>query len=164
MISARRENKLQEAKAMIEASAQSGGKIEYVVADMSKEEDIKKAINACQEVYGGVPLRVVANVVQNNWAYTFETTPDEHFLNAHNELVMSVVHLVRAVLPAMKEAKFGRGAWTLLGEAKLTVWAVLNLGTVAIKEPHRWHYLYVRPLAVRGISDPVDRATTTASW
>jgi NADP-dependent 3-hydroxy acid dehydrogenase YdfG len=40
---------------------------------------------------------------------------------------MSVVRLVRAVLPGMREAKFGR---------------FLNFGTVAIKEPHRWHYLY----------------------
>lgn len=64
MISARRAPLLIEAKAWIEASGSpEGGKVAYVVGDMTKEEDVKNAIEECVKVFGESPSVVVANVI-----------------------------------------------------------------------------------------------------
>jgi NAD(P)-dependent dehydrogenase (short-subunit alcohol dehydrogenase family) len=57
------EKNLKAAKEKIEAAG-GPGKIEYAVADMSKQEGIDHAIATCKEKFGGPPLRVMANVVQ----------------------------------------------------------------------------------------------------
>ena len=60
---ARREEKLQEAVAEIE---QAGGAAMYVVADVSKEEDCKKAVESCVAKFGKLDIMVLASGIAGN--------------------------------------------------------------------------------------------------
>ena len=56
-LTARREDKLQEAVAEIEAV---GGEAAYAVCDVSQEEDCKAAVEACVETFGRLDIMVLA--------------------------------------------------------------------------------------------------------
>lgn len=60
---ARREDKLKEAVAEIE---QAGGTAMYAVADVSKEEECKRAIEACVAEYGKLDIMVLASGISGN--------------------------------------------------------------------------------------------------
>lgn len=103
-----------------------GGDAAFVCADMSQREQVLHAVAETTRIFGA-PDIAIANVSPTN-EYGFDGTTDEHYYRVYDELVMSVVHLARAVLPGMIERRWGR---------------IVNIGSVCMKEPHRWYNLYL---------------------
>jgi 3-oxoacyl-[acyl-carrier protein] reductase len=118
MIVARREGPLAEAAAKIR---DAGGTVAYVVADMTRREDVSKAVAAAKEAFG-MPDIAVANVRPIH-RYGLDDASDDDFRTAFDEMVLSQVYLARELIPSMKEKGWGR---------------FLNISTVCAKEPHRW--------------------------
>lgn len=121
IIAARREGPLQEAVKVIEAASGVAG---YVCADMSKAGQVEQAVAAAKVQFGS-PDIAVANLMPDVTLRLAQTT-DEQFRNVYEQLIMSLVFLARAVTPGMIEKKWGR---------------IINVGSVCMKEPHRWHNL-----------------------
>jgi 3-oxoacyl-[acyl-carrier protein] reductase len=107
----------------VEAIAAAGGTAFGIVADMTVEAQIYAAVAQATERFGA-PDIAVSNVDAPDatrgspYRCGFE---EADFAKAHDQLLMSVVHLNRAVLPAMKQRRWGR---------------LLNIGSHAAKEPH----------------------------
>ena len=121
IVVARREEPLRAVVAEIQAD---GGQAAYLVADMTRKADILRAGNFARETFGD-PDIALANVRPAN-RYSFEDTTDEDFQQSYEAIIMSIVHLVRDLTPAMKAKKWGR---------------ILSLGSVCMKEPHRFYNL-----------------------
>jgi 3-oxoacyl-[acyl-carrier protein] reductase len=119
MLTARGEDRLRNAAKQI---ADIGGSVDYIAADMSKREGVEKAVAATTKRFGA-PHIAIANC-SPTLTHGLELTSDEQFRAVYEELIMSLVYLCRAVLPAMVEHKWGR---------------IVNVGSVCMKEPHRWH-------------------------
>jgi 3-oxoacyl-[acyl-carrier protein] reductase len=121
VIVARREGPLQEA---VKAIREAGGTVDYVSADMSKKEDVERAVAETTRIFGA-PDVAVANCMPE-LALRFTLASDEQFRLVYEQLIMALVFLTRAVTPHMVEQKWGR---------------IINVGSVCMKEPHRWHSL-----------------------
>jgi 3-oxoacyl-[acyl-carrier protein] reductase len=91
-----------------------------VSADMTDRDQVVRAVGEVRAAFGD-PEIVVPNVYGPTDG-SFDETPDEAFLQAHQQLVMSEVYLLREVLPAMKERRWGR---------------IVTIGSYSVKEPHR---------------------------
>lgn len=111
---ARGEEALMDAAAQLEAA---GGEVLPVVADMADKAAVQRAVEAATSRFGRVDI-AVSNVYPTH-TYGFDATEDDDFRREFEAMVMSVVHLTRAVLPGMKERRFGR---------------LLNLGSLTMKE------------------------------
>lgn len=98
--------------------ASGGGTIVTAVADMTRQQDISRVVNLAVGEFGQVDI-AVSNVYPVN-VDGFEAATDEQFLEEFRTMVMSVVHLTRAVLPHMKSRRTGR---------------LINIGSVAMKGP-----------------------------
>lgn len=121
VIAARREGPLQEAVAAIRAA---GGEAGYVCADMSRHDDVEHAVEEARRQYGSPDIAVTNCMPELALRFTLAT--DEQFRLVYEQLIMSIVFLTRAVTPHMVEQKWGR---------------IVNVGSVCMKEPHRWHSL-----------------------
>jgi 3-oxoacyl-[acyl-carrier protein] reductase len=119
VIAARREDPLRATAREIEAA---GGRVAYVSADMSKEEDVERAVTKTREAFGD-PEIVIANV-RSLIRYSFEETSADEFRQSCEQVILSVVHLAKATTPAMKLRRSGR---------------FINIGSVCMKEPHRFY-------------------------
>lgn len=119
VMAARREGPLAEAAESIRAA---GGEAAPVAADMSKADEVERAVEAAKRLFGA-PDIAVCNVAPSI-AHRFATATDEQFREVYEQLVMSVVFLTRAVTPHMVAQGWGR---------------IVNVGSVCMKEPHRWH-------------------------
>jgi len=117
------------AAALDEAVAQirgQGGEATGVVADMARQEGIDAAVRSAIQAYGA-PDIAIANLDTpdarpgSSFSVGLEDTVNADFQDAFDTLVMSVVHLARAVLPAMKERQWGR---------------IVNIGSKSMKAPH----------------------------
>lgn len=108
----------------VEAIRAAGGSVTGIQADMTNAEQIHKAVTTATETFGAPPDIAISNLDApdarrgSSFNLSFE---DADFDEGHNELVMSVVHLTRAVLPGMKAKRWGR---------------LINIGSHAAKEPH----------------------------
>ncbi|CAH0035456.1 unnamed protein product [Clonostachys rhizophaga] len=122
MITARRIGPLEETVTELN---DIGGRASYVAADMTNEDDVKKAVAKTQEVFGSAPDVVVCNV-RSLIKIGFDEASADDFRTSSEQCVLSVVHLAKAVLPTWKEKKWGR---------------FINLGSVSTLEPHRWHHI-----------------------
>jgi 3-oxoacyl-[acyl-carrier protein] reductase len=100
--------------------------VAWVTADMATVDGVGCAMDAIRARFGD-PDIAVANVMPTN-SFSFDTTKDADFYRVYDELVMSVVHLARAVLPAMVARKWGR---------------FVKIGSICMKEPHRFYNLYL---------------------
>ena len=120
MLASRREQPLKDAVRLI---TDAGGSAAYVQADMRLLEDVDRAVGECARVFGESPAIAVANVLPEP-AHSFRSATDAQFRQINEDLVMSLVFLTRAVTPAMIERGWGR---------------IVNLGSVCMKEPHRWY-------------------------
>ncbi len=118
VIAARREGPLQEAEGKIRAA---GGTVASVVADMTKREDVSRAVQAATDAFG-VPDIAVANVRPIH-RYGLDDASDDDFRLAFDQMVLSQVYLARALIPAMQAKGWGR---------------FINISSVCAKEPHRW--------------------------
>lgn len=103
-----------------------GGEVTGVIADMANEQAINAAV-ACATATYGSPDIAIANLDTpdarpgSSFSIGLEDASNEDFREAFETLVMSVVHLSRAVLPAMKEKRWGR---------------IVNIGSKSMKAPH----------------------------
>lgn len=122
-IMARGADALNDAVAAIHSA---GGSAVGVRADMTAPEQVTDAVAQVTAAFG-TPLIAISNVEapdarpEAGYRCGFEDASDADFIGAHDILLMSVVHLTRAVLPAMKDAGWGR---------------LLNIGSRCVKTPH----------------------------
>jgi 3-oxoacyl-[acyl-carrier protein] reductase len=113
-------------RSMVEAIRAAGGMAAGVVADMTLKDGAQRIVSAAHEQFGAPDILVVNSPgpvpdrASNRWR-GFENCSDDDFIEVHRCFVMSTVFLVREVLPAMRERRFGR---------------LLNIGSIAMKTPH----------------------------
>lgn len=97
-----------------------GGLAVGAYVDMATKAGILEAVRVAKAAFGD-PDIVVGNVygpVHGGW----DDTRDEDFVQAYEQMVMSQVHLLRAVTPAMKEKGWGR---------------IVLINSTSSKEPHK---------------------------
>lgn len=116
VVCARGEERLREAADAIATA--TGATVLPVVADVSKPAEVLRLARAAQDAFGRVDI-----VVTNSGGPppgTFEGTGAEAWQAAFEIVLMSAVGMIRAVLPGMKERRFGR---------------VLNVTSITVKQP-----------------------------
>lgn len=111
----------------VDAINQQGGQAFAIEADMSVKEEVRRAVQLTRDHFGEPDIAItmsfyVATVNQKIPGRGFENASDEQIIEGMNDIVMNIVYLTREVLPHMKEQGWGR---------------LINIGTVAMKEPHR---------------------------
>jgi 3-oxoacyl-[acyl-carrier protein] reductase len=95
-----------------------GGLVEGVTADLTNPEDVEKVVAVAQERFGRVDV-LVTNT-GGPPAGPFEAHSAEDWEAAVRQNLFSVLNLVRAVLPGMRERKWGR---------------IINVTSIAVKQP-----------------------------
>lgn len=103
LICGRTEEKL---KANCAAIIASGGKADYIVADLGEAHFVETMVQAVQEKLGGIDI-----LVNNTGGPTPGTTEDmnaEKLYNFFQSMVVRVITLTNALLPQMKAQGFGR--------------------------------------------------------
>ncbi|MGA3005163.1 MAG: SDR family oxidoreductase [Acetobacteraceae bacterium] len=107
---------LAEAKAVVSAGAK-GGKVAVFQCDVSKDDDIKKAVPAVMSAFGKVDILI--NNAGTSRAMTFDKITDEIWQEDLDLKLFGAIRLTRLVWPGMQERKWGR------------IINVLNLGAKA---------------------------------
>jgi 3-oxoacyl-[acyl-carrier protein] reductase len=138
IITGRSQAGVDEAVASITAA---GGTAAGVSADLTKPADVQRAVEFARDTFGSPDIAVTNVHLGTGGADgegTFETLKDEDYARAFNDLAMSVVHLTRAVIPHMKQQRWGR---------------LINVGSAAAKEPppeieHMLHNVARAPVVV----------------
>jgi 3-oxoacyl-[acyl-carrier protein] reductase len=102
----------------VEAIVAAGGEAIGVAGDLTREDDVQRAVAAATEAFGS-PDIAVANVGGPGPGY-FDDVRNEDFIAGFQSMAMSMVYLARAVIPHMRAQKWGR---------------IVNLGSGAAKEP-----------------------------
>ena len=116
MICSRDERCIEAAAAEIER--ETGRRPRYLAADVSSEQDVRRLVDEAVGAMGGIDILV--NNTGGPPAGRFEDMSDEHWLAAHESIVMSVVRLIRGVLPHMKANRAG---------------AIVNIISTSVKQP-----------------------------
>ena len=134
----RRQHSVDEAVAEITAA---GGTVAGVAANLTDRDDVERAVQFARDTFGA-PDIVVTNVHLGDGGAdgegTFDTLDDAAYMQAFQDLTMSVIYLTRAVIPHMKEQRWGR---------------LINVGSGAAKEPpaeieHLLHNIARAPVVV----------------
>jgi 3-oxoacyl-[acyl-carrier protein] reductase len=115
VVAARGQAAIDEAVKGIKAA---GGQAIGVSADLTREDEVLRAVEAAREAFGP-PDIVVANV-HGPGPGDFFDHQGEDFVQAFRDLALSVIFLSRATLPHMKEQGWGR---------------LVTIGSGAAKEP-----------------------------
>lgn len=102
----------------VAALRDAGGIASGVIADLTLPGDVQRAVGVARHTYGA-PDIVITNV-HGGEPSDFLSGDADAFVQAFQNLVMSVVHLARATVPHMREQRWGR---------------LLTIGTAAAKEP-----------------------------
>ncbi|HEY1829487.1 MAG TPA: SDR family oxidoreductase [Acidimicrobiales bacterium] len=97
----------------------TGGRVVGIRADMSEEEDIERAVAEVTSALGP-PLIVVSQADFHVRGYFAEIARTEDFVDSYRTCTLSQVHLLRAVLPGMERARWGR---------------FVHIGSATAKEP-----------------------------
>jgi 3-oxoacyl-[acyl-carrier protein] reductase len=118
MLAARRAEPL---RAVAGEIAGAGGRAAWVSADMAREEEVKRAVAETRATFGD-PDIVIWNV-RSVVRYGFDNASTDDFRESNEQVILSMAHLARETIPAMKDRKWGR---------------FVNLGSVCAKEPHRF--------------------------
>jgi 3-oxoacyl-[acyl-carrier protein] reductase len=116
MMCARSEAELQAAATDIRT--RTGAQVQAMVADVTRAADVKSLAAHTRERYGGVDV-LVANCGGPPRGGLTEMT-DEQWYGAFDVSVLSVVRLIREVLPSMRERQWGR---------------ILTIQSVSVKQP-----------------------------
>lgn len=95
-----------------------GVRVVYVVADLANPTDVERVVNAGMSALGRIDI-LVTNA-GGPPAGPFEAHSPEAWHDAVRQNFDSVVNLTRAVLPGMKERKWGR---------------IINVTSIAVKQP-----------------------------
>lgn len=101
-----------------EVRSRTGAQVQAMAADVTKAADVKSLVARTREVYGGVDV-LVANCGGPPRGGLLEVT-DEQWYGAFEVSLLSVVRLIREVLPSMRERKWGR---------------ILTIQSVSVKQP-----------------------------
>jgi len=104
----------------VEAIRQAGGDAHGLSADMTDPAAVEGAVEACVRHFGTEPEIAIANVY-GTARHSFETATPDVFREGYELLVMSAVHLARAVVPGMKRKGWGR---------------IVTIGSFCVKKPH----------------------------
>jgi len=115
-ICARGRERLYETKEEIEKQAR--GKVFAYPADITKYEDIKQFIKSTREALG--PIDILITNAGGPPAGEFFDFTDEDWQAAFDLNLMSVIRLIREVVPDMKEKKWGR---------------IINMSSISVKQP-----------------------------
>lgn len=146
-LAARRENRLEEIKAEIEAA---GGEAGYLKTDVSKEEDCKAAVKACVEQFGRLDILVNSAGIGGS-ARGLEGELDTDLLNrVMNIDLYGVLFMIKYSYPEMN--KVGGGSIVSIS----SIAALKNMGCVAyaaakggIKSADLTLACYLSPLKIR---------------
>jgi 3-oxoacyl-[acyl-carrier protein] reductase len=84
----------------------AGGTASGIAADFTTKEGIHAAIDFTEATYGAPEIAIFN--VYGPQSGRYEDTTDEDFSTAYNDMVMALHWMTQRVLPAMKEAGWGR--------------------------------------------------------
>ncbi len=101
-----------------EIREETGGEVEYRVADLTSAGDIEALISHAAETFGG--LDVLVNNTGGPPAGTFGDLDDEAWQGAFEQVLLSLIRCVRGVLPLMRERGGGR---------------IVNVASSSLKQP-----------------------------
>src|SRR3712207_7410947 len=104
MISSRGEEQL--AKTAAEISGATGAQVEHCAADVADAADLARLVQETQQRLGAVD--VLVNNAGGPPPGGFDALDDDTWYRAHDLNLMSTVRLFRAVLPHMREQRWGR--------------------------------------------------------
>jgi len=105
-------------KTAAEIVAATGAEVLAIAADMASAADIQKVVQRTVDRFGGLHI-LVSNAGGPPPGY-FPDFDDAQWDSAINLSLMSTVRLIRAVLPYMKQAQWGR---------------IINVTSISVKEP-----------------------------
>jgi len=103
-ICARNEKQLNETAREIESA--TGGEVYAMQMDLTKKDDVRGLVANTSEVFGRIDILV--NNTGGPPLATFSETSEDHWRNAVNLLLMSVVTACSEVIPHMQKRKCGR--------------------------------------------------------
>ena len=115
VLCARSEGPLEEARASLAAA---GAQVIAIPADLSTPEGCAAVVEGATQAFG--PIDILVTNAGGPPAGAFETHSPEAWRSAVALTLESVLNLTRAVLPAMKEQRWGR---------------ILNVTSIAVKQP-----------------------------
>ncbi len=101
-----------------EIRSETGSTVITKVVDVEKGDDIREFIQTVLDRWGTIDILI--NNAGGPPVKSFDETTDDEWHKYFNITFMSVVHAVKAVLPAMKEQKWGR---------------IINITSISVKEP-----------------------------
>lgn len=101
-----------------EISAATGRRVEWVQADVTKSDDIEMLVDATRIAFDGVDI-LVTNCGGPKRG-SFITLDDASWREACDMVLMSVVRLIRAAVPHMRNMQSGR---------------IINIVSVSVKQP-----------------------------
>lgn len=116
MICSRSEERIGAARDAI--ASDTGARVESVAANLSTQEGCEAAVAAAREAFGRVDILVTNTGGPPSGP--FEDHDADTWRRAIAQNLESVVHLVRAVLPGMKERRWGR---------------IVNVTSISVKQP-----------------------------
>ena len=114
LITGRDETKLNAARD--DLANRSGGEVHAVVADMTKESDIAKMVDAAKEKLGGVDILI--NNAGTMSSSRFAVLKYDEMKNQLETKLFGFMRAIRAVYPMMKAQKWGRIVNTIGGAGK----------------------------------------------
>jgi len=97
---------------------QTGGRVLAVTADVGSRGDCERFIGETVGAFGR--LDILVTNTGGPPAGNFEATDAAEWEKAYGALLANVIHLVRAAVPHMKQAKWGR---------------ILNIASLSVKQP-----------------------------
>jgi len=98
--------------------AKTKAEVLAIPADVTKKDDVSALVDRAMKTFGGVDI-LVANAGGPPRGY-FEDMSDEQWQGAFDVSLLSVVRLIRGVLPSMKARRWGR---------------ILTIQSVSVKQP-----------------------------
>jgi len=114
VITGRNQKRLEQARD--ELAKRTGGEIHTVVADMTRESDIVKMIDAAKEKLGGVDILV--NNAGQMYSGRFAAIDDNAMKTQLETKLFGFLRAIRGVYPMMKAQKWGRIVNTIGGAGK----------------------------------------------
>lgn len=94
-------------KAAIEIESKTGHRVLAVQADVTSQADVDRLVQEVEAALGGIDI-LVNNAGDIGQTGPFEEIPTEMYSYLYELNVVSMVRLVKAVLPVMKAKKWGR--------------------------------------------------------
>ena len=103
MVNGRKEKELQR---VVDEIKKSGGKADYVVGDLSKNDEAKHVADKTLDKFGSVDILInnAGGYPQRDW----NNTKPEDWLDLYNTNVVSAVRMINHLLPQMKKKGWGR--------------------------------------------------------